>query len=75
MKKLLSISNSIFVIAIFIFFYGLYKIYITKQSLPIGTCPIYNNRIILYLGVFFMILSIVVSYIEDGIEKRKLLNR
>lgn len=71
MKKLISISNSIFIIALSIFFYGLYKIYIIKKSLPIGVCPIDDNRPILYLGVFFMILSIIVSYIEDKKIKRK----
>lgn len=74
MKKLISFSNIIFIIAISIFVYGLYKIYIIRQALPPGVCPVDNNRYILFIGIFFMILSIIVSYFEDRIKNKKSLN-
>lgn len=74
MKKLIKFSNIIFIIAISIFVYGLYKIYITRQVLPPGVCPVDNNRYILFIGIFFMILSIIVSYFEDKIKNKKSLN-
>ena len=74
MKKLISFSNMIFIIAISIFIYGLYKIYIIRLALPLGVCPVNNNRYILFIGIFFMILSIIVSYFEDRIKNKKSLN-
>lgn len=74
MKKYLSFSNMIFIIAIAIFAYGVYNIFIVRQMLPAGVCPIDNNRPILFLGVFFMLISIFVSYIEDKIKNKKVSN-
>ncbi|WP_066893713.1 hypothetical protein [Clostridium nigeriense] len=70
MKKIISFSNSIFIIAIAIFLYGIYKIYTIRKNLPIGACPIDDNRPILYLSIILMILSIIVSYVEDRKLKR-----
>ena len=74
MKQYISFSNMIFIIAIAIFVYGVYNIYIVRKMLPVGVCPIDNNRPILFLGVFFMLISILVSYIEDKIKRNKVSN-
>lgn len=71
MKKLMSFSNMIFIFVIGIFIYGLYKIYTIRQVLPPGVCPVNNNRYILFIGIFFMVLSIIVSYFEDKIKNNK----
>lgn len=74
MKKLISYSNIIFTISIGIFIYGAYKIVTLRQMLPSGVCPIDDNRPILFVGIFFMILSIIISYIEDNRAKKKILD-
>ena len=71
MQRKISFSNIIFIFAISIFFYGMYKIYIVKQNLSLGACPIEDNRPILYLAIIFMIFSIIISYIEDIRLKRR----
>lgn len=71
MKNLFKLSNIIFSASIIISLYGFYKIYRIKQNIFYGSCPIEDNRPILYSGIFLMILSIIVSYIEDlKIKKR-----
>lgn len=45
-----------------------------RQMLPSGVCPIDDNRPILFVGIFFMILSIIISYIEDNRAKKKILD-
>ncbi|GAA0085352.1 hypothetical protein UT300007_17910 [Clostridium sp. CTA-7] len=72
MKNLIKLSNILITIAIVISLYGFYKIYEVRQHLPVGACPIEDNRPILYVGIFFMILSIIVSYIEDTKLKKKI---
>lgn len=74
MKKLISFSNIIFIASICIFIFGLYKIYTIRQMLPSGVCPVDSNRNILFIGIFFMILSILVSYFEDKVKNKKSLN-
>ncbi|MDV4151286.1 hypothetical protein R0131_10575 [Clostridium sp. AL.422] len=73
MKKLITYSNIVFIISVGIFIYGAYKIFTVRQLLPAGVCPIDNNRPILFIGIFFMVLSIIISYIEDKIAKKKIL--
>lgn len=71
MKNLFKLSNIIFSASIIISLYGFYKIYRIKQNIFYGSCLIEDNRPILYSGIFLMILSIIVSYIEDlKIKKR-----
>lgn len=74
MKKLIKLSNILFTVAIIISLYGFYKIYEVRKHLPVGACPIEDNRPILYLGIFFMISSIIVSYIEDKSIKKQINN-
>ncbi|MCR1952577.1 MULTISPECIES: hypothetical protein [unclassified Clostridium] len=74
MKKIIKLSNILFTIAIVVSLYGFYKIYEVRRDLPIGTCPIEDNRPILYLGIFLMISSIIVSYIEDRQSKKQINN-
>lgn len=74
MKKLISFSNIIFIAAICIFIYGLYKIYTIRQVLPSGVCPVNDNRPILFIGIFLMLLSILISYFEDKQKNKKSLN-
>ena len=70
-KKIIKVSNILFAIAMVVSLYGFYKIYEVRKDLPMGACPIEDNRPILYLGILFMISSIIVSYIEDKkIEKQ-----
>ena len=71
MKKLMSFSNIIFTMAIGTFIYGLYKIYTIRRVLPPGVCPIDSNRTILFISIFLMLLSILVSYLEDKLNIRK----
>lgn len=73
-KKLIKLSNILFTVAIIISLYGFYKIYEVRKHLPVGACPIEDNRPILYLGIFFMISSIIVSYIEDKSIKKQINN-
>ena len=71
-KSLMKLLNILFAIAIGISLYGFYKIYESRQHLPVGACPIEDNRPILYMGILFMILSIIVSYIEDTRLKKQI---
>ncbi|MCF0149282.1 MAG: hypothetical protein HUJ77_12905 [Clostridium sp.] len=74
MKKLMNFSNIIFIAAICTFIYGLYKIYAIRRVLPPGVCPIDSNRPILFIGVFLMLISILISYFEDKQKSKKILN-
>lgn len=73
-KNLIKLSNVLFTVAIIISLYGFYKIYEVRKHLPVGACPIEDNRPILYVGIFFMISSIIVSYLEDTKSKRQINN-
>ncbi len=74
MKKLMNLSNIIFIAAICTFVYGLYKIYTIRQVLPPGVCPVDSNRPILFIGIFLMLLSILISYFEDKLQNKKTLS-
>ncbi|MEG1002356.1 hypothetical protein [Clostridium sp.] len=67
--KLSKISNYLSNIGIVLAIYSMYKIYITKKSLPPGACPIENYNYLLYLTIAIIILSLIIAIISEKIEK------
>lgn len=49
---------------------GYYNIYKIKSELPPGVCPINNNRSLLFISIFLLVLSIVTSFINDRVSKK-----
>lgn len=70
-KKLGKINNLIFYIGLIVAVYGLYRSYINTKGLPPGVCPIENSRPILFIAIGLLILSTVLSYIQD-IQNKKI---
>lgn len=70
-KNLEKISNYIFYIGLVVAVYGLYKSFISTRGLPPGACPIENNRPKLYLAIILLLLSYIMSYINDRQKKNK----
>ncbi len=50
--------------------YALLKIYIVSAPLPAGTCPVINNRPLLYIGIVMCVLSFVFSLLEQHAKKQ-----
>lgn len=71
-KNLEKISNYIFYIGLVVAVYGLYKSFISTRGLPPGACPIENNRPKLYLAIILLLLSYIMSYINDRQKKIKI---
>lgn len=69
-KNLEKISNYIFYIGLVVAVYGLYKSFISTRGLPPGACPIENNRPKLYLAIILLLLSYIMSYINDRQKKK-----
>lgn len=68
--KLHTISNFLFVSAILISIFSLGKTFYERSRLPEGVCPIDNNRSIMIIGMFMLLLYLVVSTIEGHINKK-----
>lgn len=49
--------------------YGFYKIYVSRKDLPIGACPIENNSNIMHISIIILIISIIISFIYDFLNK------
>lgn len=69
-KNIYKISKYSFYGGILVAAYGLYKIYIDRRGLPLGACPIENNRPIMYIGIALLVISLVLDFVGD-FEKRK----
>lgn len=70
-KNLGKISNYIFYLGLLVAAYGLYKSYISTRGLPPGACPIENNRPVLYIAIGLLVISTILSYIQDLQKKNK----
>lgn len=71
-KNLEKISNYIFYIGVLVAGYGLYKSFISTRGLPPGACPIEDNRPKLYLAIGLLLISYIMSFINDRqIKKNK----
>ncbi|GAA0068640.1 hypothetical protein UT300003_01630 [Clostridium sardiniense] len=68
--KLSKISNYIMNIAIVVSIYAGYKVFQSHRNLPPGTCPVDDNRPLLYVSIAVLILSIILSFISDKIEDK-----
>ncbi len=68
--KISKISNYISNIAIIVSIYAGYKVFQGHRNLPPGTCPVDDNRPLLYVSIVVLILSIILSFISDKIEAR-----
>ena len=69
------ISNWLFYSGIFIGAVGYYRIYKVKSTLPSGVCPVNDNRWMLFLGIFVLLLSVITAYISDWLVNHKVKNQ
>ncbi len=69
------ISNWLFYLGIFIGALGYYRIYKVKSALPPGVCPVNDNRWMLFLGVFILLLSVIITYVSDWLANHKEKNK
>ncbi|WBW99142.1 hypothetical protein [Oceanirhabdus sp. W0125-5] len=68
--KLHTISNMLFISAVFMGIFSLGKTFYERSRLPEGVCPIDNNRSMMIIGAILLLLYIVVSTVEDYINKK-----
>ena len=64
-NKLEKISNYIFYAGVIVAVYGLYKSFISTRGLPLGACPIEDNRPKIYLALVLLLASVIISFIND----------
>lgn len=64
------ISNWLFYLGIIVGALGYYRIYKIKASLPPGICPVNNNRGMLFAGVFLLMASVIIAYVNDRKTKK-----
>lgn len=63
------ISTYLMGIGILIAIYGGYKIYSTTVYLPQGTCPIEDNRLVMFVAIGLLMTSLILSFVSDIIKK------
>lgn len=59
------ISNWLFYLGILIGAFGYYKIYKIQAVLPPGVCPVNDNRWILFVGITFLVASVITALIYE----------
>ena len=59
------ISDYLINIGIILCLYSLLVVYISKKSMPSGTCPIDENNNLLYISIFISLLGLILSFISD----------
>lgn len=64
-EKIKKISDYIFYLGVIVAGYGLYKSYIATRGLPAGACPIEDNRPKLYLAIGLLLVSFLMSFINE----------
>lgn len=68
--KLHTISNILFISAIFMSIFSLGKTFYERSRLPEGVCPIDNNRSMMFIGIIMLFLYLVISTVEGYISKK-----
>lgn len=69
-KHINLLSNASFWIALAMAAYAFLRIFLSRQGLPPGTCPIEDNRPILFVGIGFAVASLILSFAADKMKRR-----
>jgi len=68
-ENLEKISTYLMGVGILIAIYGGYKIYSTTAYLPQGSCPIEDNRPVMFVAIGALMMSLILSFVSDIINK------
>lgn len=49
--------------------YALIDIYLVRRKLPAGTCPVIDNKPIIYLALAFCAVAFILSFFEPKTKK------
>ena len=69
------ISNVLMLVGAFLGLYALFNIYALRERLPVGLCPVNDNRPMLYAAIVLCCVSFILSFFEGkkgdkGSEKK-----
>lgn len=67
------LSNILFYMGIFLGVIGYYQIYKVRSTLPLGVCPIDDNRGLIIVAALMLLGSVITSTLyERNLKKKKL---
>jgi hypothetical protein len=65
-KAISIIGNITFTLTLLLGAYILITTYLVRRSLPVGVCPIDNNRILIYITIGLGITTFLLSFFDKG---------
>jgi len=71
-NKLISyLSSGLFIAGAATGIYALMEVYISRSRLPPGTCPVSENRVLLYIAMILNGISFILSIFEHDNRESK----